>query len=167
MNLEQFANVAEIVGMIMVIVSLIYLNIQVRQNTTMLRSTATQGATDNLVEMYDSLISDESMTDIFMRGLTDPDSLSPIETGRFFAWWMRAMFITQNWYFQTREQLLDRSTLDSLGKLMSDMGQSPGLQSFWKARKFAFDPDFVRFMDEELLARDGSSEYRPLSTSPS
>jgi hypothetical protein len=59
MNLEQFANVAEIVGMIMVIVSLIYLNIQVRQNTTMLRSTATQGATDQLVGMYNSLISDD------------------------------------------------------------------------------------------------------------
>ncbi len=163
MNLDQLANLAEIIGMVIVIVSLIYLNIQVRQNTTMLRSTAIQGATDQVVEMYDSLIASEAMTDIFMRGLPDPDSLTGVETGRFFAWWMRAMFIMQNWYFQTQQGLVENGTFSSMCKLFTDMSETAGLMQFWGARKHAFDPGFVKFMDDEVFSRQGDKNYRVLS----
>lgn len=63
MILEQMANIAEILGIVIVIVSLIYPNVQVKQNSVMLRSTATEGVTDHLVEMYDSLISSENMAE--------------------------------------------------------------------------------------------------------
>lgn len=166
MELEYLANMAEVAGMIIVVISLVYLTIQVRQNTIMLRSTATQGATDQVANTYSLLVADESMTDIFMRGLPEPESLSPVEIGRFFSWWMRAMFIMQNWYFQTRDGLMHRSALDSLGKLMTDMGQTAGLKQFWAARKYAFDPEFVKFMDDDVFSRKADENYRALSRKP-
>jgi hypothetical protein len=164
MNLEYLANLAEVFGMIMVVISLIYLNIQARQNTIMLRSAATQGATDQVADSYTLLISDEGMTDIFMRGLPEPESLSPVENGRLWSWWMRAMFIMQNWYFQTRDGLMHQSALNSLGKLMTDMGQTKGLQQFWAARKYAFDPEFVKFMENEVFNQQANENYRALSS---
>jgi len=108
MPLEQLANIAEVFGMIVIVVSLIFLTVQVRQNTSMLRSTATQGAIDQVSVMYGPLISDPSVTEMFIKGLDDPSTLSPVETGQFFSFWLRGFFIVQNWYFQTREGLMVR-----------------------------------------------------------
>ncbi|MDH3990589.1 MAG: hypothetical protein OEV34_15755 [Gammaproteobacteria bacterium] len=42
MGLEYVANIAEIVGVILVVVTLVFLSLQIRQNTQALRSTTIQ-----------------------------------------------------------------------------------------------------------------------------
>ncbi len=163
MGLDVLANVAEITGIVIVIISLIYLNVQTRQNAKMLRSAATQGATNQIARMYEALYSDASMTDVFMRGLDDPQSLSSVESGRFFSWWMQSMFSLQNWDFQTRDGRMGKSALESVCKLLTDLGQTTGFQYFWSNRKFAFDPEFVRFLDDDVLARTPDASFRVFS----
>lgn len=75
--------------------------------------------------MHDTLISNEDMTEIFMRGLAAPDALSEVETARFYAWWMRANFIMQNGYFQTQQGLVDAATFNSVCTLFTDISGVP------------------------------------------
>jgi len=47
MALEYYANIAEIVGVILVVVTLVFLTMQIRQNTRALRSTTIQSVMEN------------------------------------------------------------------------------------------------------------------------
>lgn len=51
MALEQFANIADIVSALLVILTLIFLTLQVRQNTKALRSTAIQAVLQSELEL--------------------------------------------------------------------------------------------------------------------
>ena len=160
MPLEQLANIAEVFGMIIVAVTLIFLTVQMRQNTSMLRSAATQGAHERISVMYEPLISDPSLTEIFLKGMDDPSKLSAVEVGRFVAWWSQAFFVVQNWYFQTRNGFMDDELLNGFSLLMTDMFQKPGMKSVWEQRKYMFAPEFVKFLDDEVFSRSPSPGYQ-------
>ena len=121
MNWEALAAVSELVGAVAVVVTLAYVAIQIRQNTSALRSTATQGAHDQASGLYDLLATDGTLAEIFARGLTAPDSLSVEETARFFSLSMGFMFRYQNWYLQTRSDLIDEDLLENWARVLGSI----------------------------------------------
>lgn len=56
MALEQFANIAEIIGVLLAIVTLIFLTLQIRQNTRALRLTTIQEVLNSEMEFGKPLI---------------------------------------------------------------------------------------------------------------
>ena len=147
-------------------VTLVYLSIQVRQNTAALRSTATQGAHDQTAALYDLLSSDPELAEVFARGLMSPDALDQSETARFFALSMGFMFRYQNWYLQTRSNLIDRELLDSWAKVLGQLSATPGYQQFWKQRRHVFAPEFVKYLERKVFSSQLDPTYRPLGISP-
>ncbi len=99
MSLEQLANIAEVFGMIVVAVTLIFLTLQMRQNTKAQRSTTTHNANEMAVAIYNPIVMDEKVADIIMRGLRDPKLLTEVEMARFTAHWQNAFFTWQNWFY--------------------------------------------------------------------
>lgn len=166
MTLEQFHQVSEIVAAVVVAVTLIFLTIQLKQNTKMLRSAATQGAHDQISDIYHPLMTDESLADIWLRGLRDPSRLSAVETARFYSFWLQAMFDMQNWYLQSREGLLDETMLNSFGQVIANLHKSsPGFATFWEQRNYLYTPDFIRFIEEDVFTRRMTPGYQPLGAS--
>jgi len=95
MPLEQLANIAEVFGLLAVAVTLIFLTVQMRQNTKALHSTATHAAHEQTSNLYKSLSMDASLADLWIRGMHDPDSLSATETARFCAYWQASIIPMQ------------------------------------------------------------------------
>lgn len=56
MALEQFANIAEIIGVLLVTVTIVFLTLQIRQNTKALRSTTIQAVLNSEMEFGKILI---------------------------------------------------------------------------------------------------------------
>jgi hypothetical protein len=56
MGLEYVANIAEIVGVILVVVTLVFLSLQIRQNTQALRSTTFQAVMQSEISMMSILV---------------------------------------------------------------------------------------------------------------
>jgi hypothetical protein len=83
MNWEAIGAVAEIVGATAVVASLLYLSVQVRQNT----AAATTQTYDSVIAGFNSVnalvIAKDEVAGIFQRGTTDPSSLSDSEAIRF------------------------------------------------------------------------------------
>lgn len=82
MNWEAVGAVAELVGAIGVIASLLYLAIQVRSNTRMMRTTAEQDAIDSFRNFQRSLLEADRLK-IFRTGVEDLNALSEDERARF------------------------------------------------------------------------------------
>lgn len=69
MNWDAIGAIGEIVGAGAVVLTLIYLSIQLRQNTEALRSTAWQAIQDGEHQFDTSLVHDPQVLAVFLRGM--------------------------------------------------------------------------------------------------
>ena len=80
-TLEQMYYIGEMIGVIAVIASLIYLALQVQQNTKQLKIQGLKGAIDEFVNAFSSTHSDEYTTGLFRKGLNNFNALTKNEKG--------------------------------------------------------------------------------------
>ena len=166
MSLEQLANIAEVIGVVVVVLTMIFLTLQMRQNTKTLRSAAAQNAHEMAEAMYSPVIADADLADLILRGMRDPATLSEVETARFTAFWQNAFFTTQNWFYHQKAGVLDEGIWRGWSNIVTDVYQTPGVRRFWKLRRRYYSDDFRAYLETDLFVREPSPEYHPLGTSP-
>ena len=76
MNLNDLANIGQVIGAVAVVVSLIYVAYQIRQNTNAVRAATAQSVHEHFASWYHLLASDESLSQVVIDGLKDYGSLS-------------------------------------------------------------------------------------------
>lgn len=83
MTLQNLADISEILGAIAVVVSLIYLSFQVRQNTRAVRTDAYHQATQQLWETANAIAQNAQLAGIVYKGTMAFDQVSEEERFRF------------------------------------------------------------------------------------
>jgi hypothetical protein len=68
MSIQDWGAISEVVGAIGVIVTLIYLTTQIRQNTRQIRNQGHQGITDSYNVTLGQLLADDSLFKTIVRG---------------------------------------------------------------------------------------------------
>jgi hypothetical protein len=86
MSLEHWAAVAEIVGAIAVVATLIYLAIQVKQNTGAIQSSNAMVLHNNISDLARDVAKDRDLGDIIVRALDGTNELSPAEKIASYGW---------------------------------------------------------------------------------
>lgn len=156
-QLESLANLGEIIGAIAVVVSLIYLAVQVRQNTQAQRTENFSRALDRVAAMQASLSQDTDTAVVFAKGVSDPSTLSPTERIQF-TWAMYELFGAFEFMFLA-------SNTDSIPEEVWRRWSSavawwltfPGIQTWWKARPIPFTDSFTTYI-ESLLKNNPTDE---------
>lgn len=164
MSLEQLALLAEVLGAVAILVTLIYLAIQVKDSARASRSAAVTDATTAMQGFYEQLGANSEASDLFLNGLRDPLALS--DERRFqYLMLMHSCFLGfQRSYFLAREGTLDIELRNSIGTAIQAVNHLPGMHHYWMQRKSFFQPDFVAWV-ESLLALPHLSDmqaYRDL-----
>jgi hypothetical protein len=83
MNWEAIGAVGEILGAVAVVVSLVYLATQIRQNSRSVNIESERFLNESWNTIQRDLATDEGIADIINRGLNDYVSLAPAEKGVF------------------------------------------------------------------------------------
>ncbi len=83
MNWEAIGAVGEIVGAVAVVLTLVYLAVQLRQNTAAVSTSTYESVTSGFNSVNEVVVGDAEVADIFYRGTVNPESLSPAEGIRF------------------------------------------------------------------------------------
>jgi len=83
MDITTLAAWGEFLGGIAVVVSLIYLAGQVRQNSNLLRASATSTTSQLHMGQNEIIAKDPEVAAVFHKGISDPGSLSEAERARF------------------------------------------------------------------------------------
>ena len=164
MPLEQLANIAEIFGMIVITITLIFMTIQMRQNTVALKSAATRETHAQYARIYEMFVRNDAIRDTFVKGVSDPAALSETVTSRFFSFWMMSTIQFQNWVHQTQSGAMDPELLNSYSKMLQNLMDTPGWKVFWEDRKYIFSPMTQKYV-EELIQRGSDRPFRPLGVS--
>ena len=101
--LEQFAYVADIVGVGLVVASLVYLAQQVRQNTSMMRSAAASGFVEMDFNISNSMIENRDVGEIWVKGEKDFDSMDEVDRARMLVFERRALEAWQHNFYMHEE----------------------------------------------------------------
>lgn len=159
MTWNTFSAIAEIVGALAVLVSLIYLAIQVRASTRVSRSDAETEFQVRWNSMVDEFLGSTDKANIFRRGIRSLALLTPDERA-VFSNFLGKMLDVHRIGMRMHEQGLLRDDLYEAGNLtVSSIMRSPGAREWWEqANLYILHKTFV----EELIARDTP----PISANP-
>ena len=142
--MQTAALLAEIIGAIAVVVSLIYLAVQVRQNSVLLKTDSYGRALDWLSEFQFSLGEDDALNRIFSRGIIDIESLKPRERTRM-AWALYHAFGSFEFLFHSsRSGGLPDGIWERWDGTVDWWLSYPGVRTWWHARPAPFSPQFPR-----------------------
>jgi len=75
-TLQEWANLAEIIGSVAIITSLIFVGLEVRQNTVAIQSSAAQSVHENFAGWYLAAESHPELLAVSTKGIRDYDSLT-------------------------------------------------------------------------------------------
>jgi hypothetical protein len=114
-NWDAISAISEIIGAVAVVVSLIYVAVQIRQNTR-----AVRGATLDAITAHQQaeLRWSSDLAAEFGKALEAPDTLSFEESWRLSEWLSSAFSARQNEYQQYRKGLLDQEVWESIQQII-------------------------------------------------
>jgi hypothetical protein len=151
-TLSQFADLGEILGGIAVVASLVYLAIQIRQNTKTVRASTLHENTDLWSALFLRL-SEPDLARAYVAGMAGQPDIRPLHYTQFF-FLCRSMFLAfENQYYQTRHGVLDPEAYASYTRSISKQVLAfRGFRIWWEMNRAVFSPDFVAHVDA-MIAR--------------
>jgi len=152
MSLDALGNVGDFVGGLGVVITLVYLAAQIRQNTATVRASGSASHNEGFNSVFLLLSQDENVRDVYFRGLADYEGLSAEQQLHFDT---VAIYILQSiqgsFYLHREGAISDDAWQDTLFWL-SVLTSQPGFSSMWEKWKSRVPRGLREFVDEALTS---------------
>ncbi|MGA7296928.1 MAG: hypothetical protein WBW92_05420 [Rhodanobacteraceae bacterium] len=160
---------SDLIGAIAVVVSLVYLAIQIRQNTHAMRAETAREVVASIRANNTTVACDAELFRIFSIITENPSRLSPEDRGRATHLLFNHFRSIEDAHHQYTKGNLDEDIWAGWSRTFSDYINSPGWREYWELRRDYFSSAFARYVDEldsdrksirlnSQFARDTSSE---------
>lgn len=161
LTLSEWTNIAEIIGMIAVIISLIFVGFEIRQNTAQVEA-ASMKSSYNFVDLVYKLGGDTTSNEVIIRGLNDFGDLSIGEKALFDSY-----ITTIGMEFDVARDLYLRGFLEeelylAYEELWARVMMSPGSKEMFEITREGAPPEIKRMTDMVVVKYahlDPLSEY--------
>ena len=145
MTIQDWGAIGEIVGGVGVIASLLYLAVQIRQNSRVARNATTQNILGTSALMNAQIAGDVSPA---LLKLEAGGQLAPDEEAR-----LRSLFLgvfAAHWqvYYQHRQRMIERSVFDAYERRTLFMLGRKFVREWWTQNSFRFSDDYQAYIDE-------------------
>tara|TARA_R110001632_G_C11329406_1_gene416365 strand:+ start:292 stop:801 length:510 start_codon:yes stop_codon:yes gene_type:complete len=147
-KLKKIALITEIIGGIAIVISLLFVGLQFKENAKATKSATALAAVSELTSWYRDTGNSKQGSNVFWNYMSNPDSLKPEERFQAIMSIHSAMLAFQNSYYLVKEGTLDAEVHESLIEIINGIKKSPGFIEFWKIRKSIFRKDFQEYVDE-------------------
>ena len=152
LTLTDLANIAQVVGALAVVISLVYVAVQVRHSASSDRSNAGNAANLAVQSWYQEVGANAQSSGLFIRALTSPESLARDEEYQFLLLLHSLMLSFQNSYFLAKEGALDSELREAMTVAIRSAKDLPGMPRYWRQRRNYFLRGFAEYVDEILAA---------------
>ncbi len=142
MSLEAWAAIAEIIGAIAVVITLAYLAVQIRQNSSAIQSSNATTVHINTQNLAQAPMMDRELGDIILRAVSGEEELSPPEKLAAYAWFYQFLKTGELAHQSYLHGELDQEYWEATMSFYRSYYQTPGFRTYWTERKSAFTPDF-------------------------
>ena len=156
LKLSELANIAEVIGAFAVVVSLIYVGVQVNDSNSAVRSASVNDANVAVQEWYMQIGSDMQTSRLFYGALMSDEALTNEDEFQFIMMFHGVFLAFQNSYLRSEEGTIDSELVDGLTGAILAVKDTPGMKRYWRQRRATLHPRFVRYVDE-LLKQEGET----------
>ncbi len=147
MNWDAIGAIGELVGAVAVVISVLYLARQVRNQVRETQLDAIHEVSVGFREGIAATFMDAQLSDLFARGKDDPDVLNQAERIQFIAFIQRNYRVWEDAFYQRRDGRLDEPLWCSMERQYAALLNWPGVQWVWSVRRDFFTPDFRDYVD--------------------
>jgi hypothetical protein len=144
MNWEMLAAIGQLAAVFVGIPSLIYLALQIREQTKERRQAAVHTLTVQWGDLTCALHDSAELSAIFLRGIQSFDDLDPVSKLRFSAFFNRFFNYFEGMYFSHVDGTLEASSWGKIERTVRDLIAYPGVQQWWETRKHWHTEEFDR-----------------------
>lgn len=148
MSLEAWAAIAEIIGALAVVITLAYLAVQIRQNSSAIRSSNATTVHINTQNLAQAPMMDRELAEIILRALNGDDELSRSEKLAAYAWIYQFLKTGELAHQSFVRGELDEEYWEASMNFYRSYYQTPGFRSYWADRRSAFTEDFRKVVDK-------------------
>jgi hypothetical protein len=147
MSLSDLASLGSFVSGVAVLISLVYLALQVRQAEKNQRAMIQQGRADRDADQALRL-AEPALGTIWAKGVVAPENLSSVEIDLFMQACIASFLSAEDSFLQHRAGLLDQSAYGAFVTGWEFKARLPGIRVAWQGAKHLYGAQFVTFMDE-------------------
>ncbi|MFK7864833.1 MAG: hypothetical protein AB8B95_11480 [Pseudohongiellaceae bacterium] len=148
MNWDALGAIGEIIGAIAVIATLVYLSIQLRQNTQAVRSSALDSSISALSVIRDRILSDKEIAELYISGCEDPESLDSADLTRYRMLLTNILLAIMNLYENHKHAGLSESFWTNIKPNVQRTFSSKGGNWFWNEYRHEFENEFALVIDQ-------------------
>jgi len=158
MDLETAARIGEVIGAVVVVISLLYLGVQIRQNTNRIKTSSTADAIAAFWEWNYHQVIDSTIRQLFIKGAKGLENLSDDERAQFWPYMFTFYKTAELMHYQFINGAMDEGIWAGWERLFSAYSMAPGFLQFYEIRRQIFSPKFQQWMEKQ----DPNPEFIPL-----
>lgn len=150
MSLDQLGNIGELIGGIAVIASLLYVAMQLKQNTKITKASVRQSVASRAGDFQLAVAQNDQLLAVVAK-LFRQEPLSPQEEIRLHFLLGCLFRAVEEAYLQHRDGFLDDEYWAKRGNLMLNYLRYPGMFEAWRDRlRSTYHPAFVEWVESQF-----------------
>lgn len=162
MGWEAVGAIGEAIGAAGVVVSLLYLARQLRQNTLSVRSATYQSIVSNAAACNAALTQNRDVARVFREGCLDLERLDADARVQFSFLCAQIFDIFENLFLQHEHAAVEDDYWEPRARSYLDLLESPGIAAWWQGRRGDYSKRFEEFVEAHRSGRIDSGGHRSL-----
>ena len=157
MTVQDLGSIGELVAAIATVATLVYLALQIRQNTKQLRDNAralrlaqVRATTDSEIDFRRLLLSNPEIDEVEKRG-SEGETLDPKDARRFgHILWDVTLRSQGRWYL-VKQSVLSEAYWDRVSQMQIRYLRTNAARQWWSDNRGSLDPRYVEDIDQRLM----------------
>jgi hypothetical protein len=159
---ELLGNIGEFVGSVAVLVTLIYLAIQVRQNSNTIAGATEMDMAREMAAWHARVTSDPELMQLYEKGASD-QSMTELEMMRYRWLIAELLWLNEGYYKQHLRGLISNEAWEDIVTSTVGLLRGEVLKTWWESRASALSDDFVSYIDQRRSEDTGEGwRHRPV-----
>jgi hypothetical protein len=157
MSLEQISYLAQIVASVGVVASLIFVGLQIRQNTAALQRNEHNSTMEQWTVIRMAIAKNRDIAELMTAGIHEQRPLDAADQLRLEQMLQENAWAAFHIWDRTQRGIFPKGTFEATGgALLGTLLRTPGGESWWrKAKHIGFAPAFVSDVDAVLTKTSG------------
>lgn len=151
---QLLGNLGEFVGAIAVVVTLVYLSKQIRQNTKAMQSATFQHVADSMSMNSEVAVSVPGLIPILLKAQADPSNLNDQERACYHFFLLMAFRRVETYYIQSTLGAVDKSLVQGFDRSALSLLLDGAGRSWWESARTGFSDSFVDWVDRRIESGD-------------
>lgn len=137
----------EIIGVVAVLLGLVFVGLELRQNSDLLRITATQTLAAEYSDALEVMAYEGDAACIYALGVNGLHNLNDVQRLRFFVQMFLIFRSAEQLHYYSLEGMVEDRVWRGFERQLTEVANLPGVREWWQVRSFWYSDGFQEYID--------------------